>query len=519
MNRQSLSIGLLITGLITGFIGNFFFYQQSPGLSVPLFVLILLIPILIWTSLNNKFPPFRKWWVIAPILFFALMFMLRANVILLILDGLSILALMALFLHYLNHEADIDTTGSSEHAVAILDTGITSMLATGQELGESWKWLSNRKWNNLSRVIAIGRGLLFAIPIIIIFAILLSSADAIFSERMTDFLDIFAVDNLETLAIRTLLVLGIAWVSAGMASYALKQVSVEVTQGEDEKEDDSSETLAKQAPHPFRLGITETTIILLSIVLLFGFFVMIQFAYFFAGEEAILEGVTYSDYARRGFFELLAVSALVLGLMLVLDHLTIRKNQAQQIIFLSLSVVKVVLTLVIMVSAWQRMVLYEQAYGFTYLRVYSHVFIVWVAVLLAIGLLNLFRLKPYLFATGLILVSIGYIATMNLMNVDYYIAERNIERYMDGEELDMCYLRDLSVDALPVILAVHNSTEDTVLRAHLARWLYNKQVEVAKRYVNISIFELNFAYRVAWGEQESMSLDIGMNQLPCILRN
>jgi hypothetical protein len=118
---------------------------------------------------------------------------------------------------------------------------------------------------------------------------------------------------------------------------------------------------------------------------------------------------------------------------------------------LALSVVMIALALVILVAASQRMSLYEEAYGYTHLRVYTHVFMRWLGVLLGVALLSVFRLRKNIFSLGVLVVLIGYLGSINLLNVDYYIAEQNINRYHNGYELDAYYLYTLSQADSPLV--------------------------------------------------------------------
>ena len=121
---------------------------------------------------------------------------------------------------------------------------------------------------------------------------------------------------------------------------------------------------------------------LILVDLLFLVFVGIQFAYLFGGQANItLEGYTYAEYTRRGFFELLTVSVLTLGLILTLHWLVRSETGRQKVIFKGLSSLMIALVLVILASAFQRLLLYEIAYGYTQLRLYSHIFMVWLALL------------------------------------------------------------------------------------------------------------------------------------------
>ncbi|HWR65380.1 MAG TPA: DUF4153 domain-containing protein, partial [Bellilinea sp.] len=120
--------------------------------------------------------------------------------------------------------------------------------------------------------------------------------------------------------------------------------------------------------------------------------------------------------------------------------------------FTILSTALLVLVLVILGSALQRLLLYEQAYGFTRLRTYTLVFIPWLALLLlaAIGL-GLAR-RSGRFGLALLIAIAGFGLTMGAINVDGFIARQNIERGLRGEEFDRAYLGELSTDAVPVML-------------------------------------------------------------------
>ena len=111
----------------------------------------------------------------------------------------------------------------------------------------------------------------------------------------------------------------------------------------------------------------------------------------------------------------------------------------------------VVLVLVILVSAAQRLILYENAYGFSRLRAYTHVFIPWLGALLLAGAgLELAR-RPRLFALAALCVALGFGASLSLLDIDGFIARQNIARAAQGAELDVSYLVSLSDDAVPVI--------------------------------------------------------------------
>ncbi len=131
----------------------------------------------------------------------------------------------------------------------------------------------------------------------------------------------------------------------------------------------------------FKLGMPEASILLGSISVLFFTFIIIQIAYLFGGSSHITStGYTYAEYARKGFFELIAVATLSMLLTLAVKKRTLIQTAGQTLLFKSLCGVLISEVMLITVSAHIRLSLYEKAYGFTVLRLLSHMFIFWLAV-------------------------------------------------------------------------------------------------------------------------------------------
>ncbi len=209
-----------------------------------------------------------------------------------------------------------------------------------------------------------------------------------------------------------------------------------------------------QAWPPRFLGSTETTIIMGAVNLLFFSFVSIQFRYFFGGEKNIsLDGYTFSEYARRGFGELLAVAFFTLFIIMVLSSITIRKEKKNRVVFSALTGLMTAFIGVILLSSLQRLALYEAAYGFTRLRAYSHICVIWIGILfLAILVLEILGAHRYFTLATLISVA-GFVLTMNAVNIDGFIIRENFERLSDEEAaLDTYYLNTLSDDGIPFLI-------------------------------------------------------------------
>jgi hypothetical protein len=127
------------------------------------------------------------------------------------------------------------------------------------------------------------------------------------------------------------------------------------------------------------------------------------------------------------------------------------------------------LVLILLASAFQRLLLYEAAYGYTQLRLYSHVFMVWLGATFIWSLLTLW-LRPNRFAVGAFLATLSFLITLNVVNPDAFIAGQNLTRYQTTGKLDTPYLTTLSDDAIPILVQVVNqvsNNDQQILSNHL----------------------------------------------------
>ena len=173
-----------------------------------------------------------------------------------------------------------------------------------------------------------------------------------------------------------------------------------------------------------------------------------------------MDGFTFAEYARKGFGELITVAFLSLLLYLGLSAITRRKSVGKQKWFAGMGVALVLLVAVILVSSFYRLSLLEDAYGFSRLRTYSHVFMVWLGILLAavIGL----EIANYRrgFAMAAFFMVIGFGITLNVLNVDTFILRANVNRAVSMGNLDYLYLQELSDDSVPEGLAQFRTVKD-----------------------------------------------------------
>jgi len=454
--------------LLIGWLFDFLFWTKEPGISIPLFILILAVGGF-WLARQQQLTPARNiFWLLIPVGFFGIMSVVRLEPMTTFLNIAGAFGLMAILAHsFLGGKwwqyAFRDYLGGAFSLG--LDTLIRPVaVLTSQPKPEPDSDLEADqagKKQGIRTSLSILRGLLIAFPIVLVFAGILAEADPIFDQAIGDFLEIFRIDNLGEYIFRAILISLIGYIVLGVYLHAFYK---------NHDQDISSDKAHWLKPF---LGITEAMIVLGSINLLFLSFVIVQFQYFFGGHENInLAGFTYAEYARRGFGELITVAVFSLLLFMGLSFITRKEDTRAHRNFSILGIVLFALVTVILVSSFQRLLLYEQAYGITRLRIYTHVFIIWLGgLLLVVSLLQAFRKQRY-FAFAALMVGVGFIATLDIINVDALIVRQNFSRYQDGEPLDIGYLASLSEDILPTLYNLYtdtqNSSEKSVLTAAIA---------------------------------------------------
>ena len=280
------------------------------------------------------------------------------------------------------------------------------------------------------RAVAVGRGLLLAIPPVLVFGALFVSADPAF-ERAVDVL----VPDIDLLPTHLFLVGFFGWVGAGLLAGLFP--------GRRENPLDAFQ--------PPKLG-TEVTTVLAVVVTLFGAFVAIQFSYLFGGAAAIegVSGLTIAEYARRGFFELVAVAGLVTLLLLAAHNIA---ADAARRPFRLLAGLLVGFVMVIIASAGLRLRLYVDAFGLTDARFFAAAVMAWIAVTLLLFAGTVLRDRPRRFASGALVAGLLTVAVLTLVNPDAAVARTNVARAVDAETaVDTDYLASLSADAAPVLV-------------------------------------------------------------------
>jgi len=440
---------LWLATLLLGWIFDLLFWDCIPmGISFSIYVLLCLLGGFLVLNLESLKPSWKALLLLLPILFLAAMTFVRQEpltvflAVILTLFCMALLAMTYLGGRWMNYSMADHAVGFIRLIGGVLSRPFGLLAETRRQQTES------KQRSGWHRVWSVLRGMLIAVPILAIFAALLSSADLVFARRLDVFVSFFNLERMSEYITRGVCILVMMYLLAGTFLHA-------ASRSRDEK------LIGEQKPVvPSFLGFTESSIVLGGVVLLFSAFVIIQFRYFFGGEANIAaEGFTYSEYARRGFGELVAVAFISLLFFLGLSGIARRESPAQRWAFSALGITLVVLVGVMLVSAFQRLLLYEAAYGFTRLRTYTHVFIIWLALLLAaVVVLEVLRHQRH-FALAAVLAALGFAVSLSLLNVDAFIANQNIARAEQGEDLDVGYLASLSSDSVPRLVSLYRATD------------------------------------------------------------
>ncbi|KZB85438.1 DUF4153 domain-containing protein [Amycolatopsis regifaucium] len=189
------------------------------------------------------------------------------------------------------------------------------------------------------------------------------------------------------------------------------------------------------------------------LVLLFASFVAVRLVVLFGGTEYVLRtsGLTAAEYARSGFWQLSAITVLTLLLVAAALRWAPKSSRPDRAWQRGLLGVLSVLSLVLVASAWSRMWTYQEAYGFTVLRLLVEVCELWIGLIFALILVSLIPLRSAWLPRAAIGAAVAALLGLAVLDPERFIAERNIDRIAAGKTLDTRYLSGFSADVVPAV--------------------------------------------------------------------
>jgi len=319
---------------------------------------------------------------------------------------------------------DVSKWGLGKFAATIPSVILTSLEELARPVADMAGFTKKNQSEGTRRMIYVLLGLLLTIPLFLIVAALLSSADALFRQITDAVLGFINFGNVFGVFFRV-----VFWY---FATYMLMARLCKKSIREEVKDHRHGEPI---------LAITVTSMLSLMYLVFSG----IQIFGLFLGRLQLPDGYTYATYAREGFFQLLAVS--ILNLVIVLFCMAFfRESKLLKAVLTVMSLC----TFIMIASSAMRMILYISTYDLTFLRI----LVLWalaVLFLLFLGVvIQIFKKDFPLFRYGMVVVTIFYIG-LAFSHPDYLVAKYNLE-YSIKQPVDEKYLSELSADAAPVIL-------------------------------------------------------------------
>jgi hypothetical protein len=439
--RSRLALALLGNAISFGALADALLRVNGLGLNVFIGVLVLVTVLVMLARARDPEQRLRDHTLAIPVLLFAAAFAWRDAESLGAINLLMLVGSMVLWAAAIRwgRHWDVRAAQVREYVEALVRNalsvaaGLAPVLVADVEYAQVSRAVGGR------RLVAYVRGALLATPLLFIFGALLSSADPVFARLLGN---LVAFDLEEVMG--HVVVAGIfAWLAGGYLRGAVG--------GEPSAPSVGGAVAARPA---WSLGIVEVGTVLGSLSALFLMFVLVQLRYFFGGAQLVLgtDGLTYAEYARRGFFELVFVAALSLPLLLGAGALLRREQPRDERLFRGMAGVLLALLHVVMLSAVRRMWLYTSEYGLTEDRLFASAFMGWLFLVFTWFELTVLRGRPRRFAFGALAAAWATGFALNALNPHALIARTNVDRLRAGKRFDARYVGGLSADALPVLL-------------------------------------------------------------------
>ena len=466
---------IIFLALIIGALTDYLFYQKSIGISLFVFnSVIIIFSLILIKKFEVKINKTQIFILITLLLFSAGVF-LRASSFLAFFNFWGSIYLLFFFFSLFLDKNILDFS-FFKYIISPPSFFLKSFRGAARFVERCKEMIPENKKIGSEKFRSVLKGIVIATPFLVIFCWLLSLADLVFQAYLGK---IFNFDFNFEIILRVLIVLVFSYFFLGIFSKITgsgqdSESTPEEIQGSGQRPEPTSKPILENKS----LNFIESSTVLILIELLFLSFIAVQFFYLFGGKDyvwGIEEHITYSQYAKKGFYELIATSIISFLLLYGLDKSSFRKNLKEKKIFKILSAVLILEISVIIYSAWTRMAVYVDGYGLTFFRFLVFVFLLWIfSVFLIFLYKKIFQEKkePVLLLM-IFCLSIIFWTGINIINPDAFIARKNIERLTQEKELDSFYLSRLSIDALPETMKIFQMNNiDEEIKMEIAKDLY-----------------------------------------------
>lgn len=431
---------IVLGALFLSILHSVLFYGQDFGVSVVLFVIPMLLLIIYSLQSKNKVKNAKAFILSIPITLLSLTYALFNNGVLNVVNMIAIVVLTTTMITWAVYDkfkfgqafckifsVIFKPFGNIAEGVRVISNNLFKR--NQNEVQVNKKPIKERK---IMKQIIIG--LVISLPLLIIILALLISADTIFAEILEPIkyviMNIFNIKFLGSIYFRAIFIILIfMYVVAFICSMLKMDLN---------KKTNNSKGINMQ-------NITVNTVLTVLNIVYF-LFSIVQFVYLFTN-LGISEDFDYATYARRGFFQLMFVT-LINFVIIITTSLNKRETTKGINIYTKImNMFLIVFTVIMILSSFLRMYLYEQEYGYTFLRLLVY-FILLTELILAIPtLVYVFNKKISLLKYYIVIIS-TMLVLLNFTNVDKTIAKKNVDKYIsevnlkdEKAEIDIKYLK------------------------------------------------------------------------------
>lgn len=441
---------LIIYAILSGLSFAYMILVPFRGLGMPVFAVLQLVLIFYLTMDRAEVKNKKALFIFIPIFILTLPYFLRdtyrfktANFAVIFLLYSTMLLLF------------MDDLGLENRGLLFMRKIICTVFKPLLYFNIPFKWSFESKKNSPNRALMrkILIGFAISIPCVLIITVLLMNADLVFENKVD--LMFNSIDNIFGPLTILKIIIGTL---AGFYLFGLFYIMFK--KKEDNSLEQSNSTAKEDLNESIKViktiskpqgDVVIISVMLISILVIYSFFAMIQFKYLFAG-ASLPNDLTYAEYARRGFFELLFltfinISIILVVIYLVRDSIYTNSSKSSKLIKI-LMLYLCAITILLLISSFYRMTLYNNEYGLTELRILVVIFLIFEVIGLLVTFYYIIKPKFNIIAFYTV-VCLAFYLTVNILNLDYMIAKKNIDMHYEGKDLDIHYLYSLSSDAAP----------------------------------------------------------------------
>lgn len=425
---------LLLYSAVLALLFNYLFFDKEIGVSWFIFIFLVVAGQVFLLLINKRFS-LDNFILLFLALFFSLMIGLRDGYLLNFLNFVTTLLLLLLSSR-LFIKSEIKRFNLSDYLLSWFAVPGQIFFRAIKLLNEYLpKLFSNKKTLPLSVV----KGLLASLPLLLFFVILFIGAD----HSFRDFINKTFTFSIPDSVIGQVLVIVVAFMASfGYFAFANNP------QGHILTEKDNALLLEEELKNRKLSLLT----FVWPIVSLFLVFIVFQLKYLFGAIN--LSDLTYAEYARHGFWELLVVTFVSVIILLLADYYSEKINKRFFCFTLPGSIMIGEL-FVIVASALKRMALYQENYGWTLLRFYVVSFIIFLSlILLFLFIKMIIKVSNEKYLLSVLITGVLFIGGFNVINPDAFVVNKNIEHYNKTGQIDVNYLLTLSADSIPRVIDV-----------------------------------------------------------------